>query len=89
MTGKPQKLAPDEKERVRKENFAKRDRYERKNIGNFEIIYPCEENLQSQYENFMESSSHLWDEFLTGKKPAKKPTAKKDDKNLTAPVLGN
>jgi hypothetical protein len=47
MTGKPQKLAPDEKERVRKENFAKRDRYERKNIGNFEIIYPCEENLQS------------------------------------------
>jgi hypothetical protein len=80
----------------------KRDKFERKNLGNFDIIYPPESleyantaastqsttgevNSQgtkpNKYEEFMEVSNGLWEEFLTGRKTTKKVIEKEQQPN--------
>lgn len=38
--GKTKKVTGEDKEKIKKEKHSKRDKWERKNLGGFECIYP-------------------------------------------------
>ena len=42
LTGKKNKLTPEEKEERVRMKQAERDEYERNNLNGFRLIYPCE-----------------------------------------------
>lgn len=38
-----------------------RDLYELKNLGNYEMIYPCDEDTMSEYARHMDVSKEIWE----------------------------
>lgn len=72
MTGKVNKMGPEEREKLRKQNHAEREDHEAMIIGGgsgFELIYPYykDDELQANYEVILERSNRIWDDFTTGK----------------------
>jgi tubulin polyglutamylase TTLL6/13 len=71
LTGKIQRLSPEEKEQKRKEYDEKRNRLEQKFLGNYRMIYPnsdMELVKVMKYERLQEASRDLFEYFTMGKK---------------------
>ena len=69
------KITPEEKEATKAEKERKRNRYEAKNKGNFDLIYPCEEFPVEEYQKFLDSANDCYEEFNNGGQANKKKAA--------------
>eukprot|EP00828_Plagiopyla_frontata_P043680 TRINITY_DN6909_c0_g1_i1.p4 TRINITY_DN6909_c0_g1~~TRINITY_DN6909_c0_g1_i1.p4 ORF type:complete len:128 (+),score=25.65 TRINITY_DN6909_c0_g1_i1:901-1284(+) len=87
LTGKKEKLTPEEKEIIRQNAQEERDRWEQANLGQYEKIYPLEnDELTQKYSEFIEHAFKMWQE-LTGaniRRNTKKiiESAAQQDKNI-------
>lgn len=59
MTGKKVKLTPEERDNKKKEAIDKKMKYEKKNIGKFQRIYPLDEEVDP-YKPFMDYSDEMF-----------------------------
>ena len=60
------KISAEEKEAIKAEKERKRNRYEAKNRGNFELIFPSEEFPAEAFEKYLESANEIQEEFNNG-----------------------
>jgi len=80
LTGKQDKIDPEEKKRLKEERLAARFKYENNEVNNpkarnkYELIFPDLEDsyMNAKYENFIKKANDIWDEFTTGAKGKKK-----------------
>jgi hypothetical protein len=50
------------KERLKREFQIKRDQFERRNLGNYDLIYPSQnEEEMAEYQKMLEVSKEIWD----------------------------
>ena len=94
LTGKQDKVDPQEKKRLKEERLEERFKFENAQMrcgsnNKFEIIFPrlYEEEKNQQYEVFIKKANDIWDEFTTGakgKKRAAEQEAKKEKDELAA-----
>ena len=68
------KITAEEKESFKAEKERKRNRYEAKNKGNFELIFPSEEFSAETYQKFLDSARACYEEFNNGGQAARKKT---------------
>lgn len=69
LTGKMQKLSPEEKEAKRQEIDNLRNEQETKLLGGYRRIYPCQEvEMKEKYNNMIEISKELYEYLNGGKK---------------------
>lgn len=69
LTGKLAKLDGEQKKAARQEALAQRFKFEETRRGQWNMIYPCNDEARNTvYEGFERKANALWDEFTTGKK---------------------
>ena len=56
-------MTMEEKEQIKAEKLRKRNRYEAKNKGNFDLIYPSEEFSVDEYQKYLDSAHLCYEEF--------------------------
>ena len=66
------KISQEEKENLRAEKLRKRNRYEAKNKGNFDLIYPSEEFTEEEYQKYLDTAAECYEEFNNGGQASKK-----------------
>ena len=69
------KMTAEEKEALKAEKERKRSRYEAKNKGNFDLIFPSEEFTAEEYQKFLDSASDCYEEFNNGGQAVKRRAA--------------
>ena len=69
------KISQEEKENMRAEKLRKRNKYEAKNKGNYELIYPSEEFTEEEYKKFLDTAAECYEEFNNGGQAVKKKAA--------------
>lgn len=67
MTGKKVKLTPEEKESKKKEAVAKKMKFEAKNVGKFERIYPTDSEADP-YKKYLDYADEMYQISVGGKK---------------------
>ena len=60
---------------MRAQKLRKRNSYEAKHCGNFEIIFPSQEFKADDYQKFIDSAFEVYDEFNNRGQAAKKREA--------------
>lgn len=84
MTGKINRLGPQEKAELKGKKLAKRFKHEAKRLGGYEMIYPCANPVRNQqYDKMLVKANELWDEFTTGKPKNKKKDNHPSQSDLT------
>ena len=53
----------------------KRSKYELKNSGNYELIYPSEEFKEEEFQKYLDSAQDIQEEFNNGGQVAKRRMA--------------
>ena len=72
LTGKQNKLTPQEREVERKNRLAERFKFESKRMRGYELIYPSADKVRNAlYEQMLKKANEMWDEFTTGKNKRK------------------
>ncbi len=66
------KVTAEEKEQVRAQKLRKRNNFEAKHCGDFEIIFPSQEFKSEDYQKFIDSAFEVYDEFNNRGQAAKK-----------------
>ena len=66
------KITAEEKELLRAKKLRKRNNYEAKHSGNFDLIYPSEEFKIADYTKFLEAAHDCYEEFNNRGQAAKK-----------------
>ncbi len=62
MSGKATKPSIEVKERLKKEFQMKRDQFERKNLGNYDLIYPSQNDEEmAEYQKILDVAKEIWD----------------------------
>lgn len=61
------KVPPEEREKLKERAAKKRDIYDKKNLGDYELIFPSEEFTVTAMKPFLDSSLQLYQEFNNGK----------------------
>ena len=56
----------EEKEKLKLKKMKKRDNYERKNVGDYELIFPSEEETLEDYSKFINVAKSNWEDFNQG-----------------------
>lgn len=64
------RLTIDEKENMREKKMKKRDAFEQKNMGDYELIFPSAEETAEDYQKFLIVAKQNFEDFNLG--PAKK-----------------
>lgn len=59
LTGKQQKLQGEAKEKLKKQMQQIREEYELKNLGNYELIYPCDND--KPYQKYKDIAKELFE----------------------------
>lgn len=55
-------ISVEDKERLRKEYETKRNTFEKENLGDYEMIYPCEDNEKTKYyDKLLEGATDVWE----------------------------
>jgi hypothetical protein len=79
LTGKQDKLDPEQKKKLKEERLAQRFELENAQMkpgssNKFEIVFPrlYDEELNAKYEVFIKKANDIWDEFTTGTKGKKR-----------------
>jgi len=68
LTGKQQKLEPEQKARIKEQMMREREAWEETRRGGWELIYPWpEETRNTVIGEFIKKAQEIWDEFTTGK----------------------
>ena len=57
---------------MRAKKLRKRNFYEKKNVGNFDLIFPSEEFKAADYQKFLDSAHDCYEEFNNRGQAAKK-----------------
>ena len=62
LSGKATKPTGEVKERLKREFQMKRDQFERRNLGNYDLIYPSQnEEEMAEYQRMLEVSKEIWE----------------------------
>lgn len=62
MSGKATKPTGEIKDRLKREFQMKRDQFERRNLGNYDLIYPSQnEEDMVEYQKMLEISREIWE----------------------------
>lgn len=61
-----QRMTVEEKEALKAKKQRQRNAYEKKNCGNYELIYPSEEFKPEDFERFFKGANEAYDEFNVG-----------------------
>ena len=69
------KVTQEEKENMRAEKLRKRNRYEAKHKGNFDLIFPSEEFTEEEYQKYLDTAAECYEEFNNGGQAQKKKAA--------------
>ena len=56
---------------MKEKKVKKRDQFERKNMGEFELIFPSQQEQYSEYTKFIQAAKSTWEEFNSGTKMKK------------------
>ena len=57
------KVTQEEKEQMKAQRARKRDKYEAKHCGSFELIFPSQEFKPDEYKKFLEAAHDVYEEF--------------------------
>ena len=60
---------------MRAEKLRKRNRYEAKHKGNFDLIFPSEEFTEEEYQKYLDTAAECYEEFNNGGQAQKKKAA--------------
>lgn len=52
-------MTQEERDKLREMKARKRHKYEMKNLGNFELLYPCEEFPIETFQPFLDSATQI------------------------------
>ena len=76
---------------MRTTKLRKRNNWENKHCGNFEIIFPSEEFRAEDYQKFIDSAKDVHEEFYNGGQAAKKrqEAEQKEEAIKTAAIANN
>ena len=62
LSGKATKPTGELKERLKREFQMKRDQFERRNLGNYDLIYPSQnEEEMVEYQKMLDVSREIWE----------------------------
>jgi tubulin polyglutamylase TTLL6/13 len=62
LSGKATRPTAEQKDRLKKEFQMKRDQFERRNLGNYDLIYPTQnEEEMAEYQKMLEVSREIWE----------------------------
>ena len=85
LTGKTDKMDPEEKRKLREKRLEERFDFERQQLrcgstNGYELIYPSmfEEERNLKYDGILKKANEIWDEFTTGKSKKKVEEPKPD-----------
>ncbi len=53
---------------MRMKKSKKREQYEKKNQGDYDLIFPSAEDPQADYQKFIQAAKTTWEEFNSGNK---------------------
>lgn len=62
MKGKP-RITQEERELIKLKRLKKRDIFEKKNLGDYELIFPSEQYTAEDYQKFLSFAKSSWEEF--------------------------
>ena len=65
MKGKP-RLTVEEREKMKDKRTKKRDNFEKKNLGDYELIFPSAEEPLEEYQKFLSAAKSSWEDFNQG-----------------------
>lgn len=62
LSGKATKPSAELKERLKKEFQIKRDQFERRNLGNYDLIYPSQNDEEmAEYQKLLDVAKEIWE----------------------------
>lgn len=70
MKGKP-RPTHEEREKMKEKRIKKRENFERKNEGEYELIFPSKQNPLNDFIKYINAAKSTWEEFNTGTKAKK------------------
>ena len=56
---------------MKEKKVKKRDQFEKKNMGEFELIFPSQQEQYSDYTKFIQAAKSTWEDFNSGTKMKK------------------
>ncbi len=56
---------------MKEKKVKKRDLFEKKNMGEFELIFPSQQEQYSDYTKFIQAAKSTWEDFNSGTKMKK------------------
>jgi tubulin polyglutamylase TTLL6/13 len=65
LKGKP-KISHEEKDKIRENKHRKREKFERNNIGDYELIFPSQEDTLEDYNKFIMAAKQSFEDFNQG-----------------------
>eukprot|EP00347_Sterkiella_histriomuscorum_P011690 403371481 len=65
LKGKP-RITQEERETIRQKRIKKRDNFEKKNLGDYDLIFPSEKDTQEDYQKFLSFAKVAWEDFNQG-----------------------
>ncbi|CDW83353.1 tubulin-tyrosine ligase family protein [Stylonychia lemnae] len=65
LKGKP-RITHEERETIKQKRIKKRDNFEKKNLGDYELIFPSEENNLDDYQKYLTFAKISWEDFNQG-----------------------
>ena len=65
MKGKP-RPTHEEKEKLKDSRIKKREKFEKKNQGEYDLIFPSQLEPMSDYVKYIQAAKTTWEEFNSG-----------------------
>lgn len=59
-------MTQEEKDTIKQQRLKKRDNYEKKNQGDFELIFPSVEETLEEYQKYLTYAKMHWEDFNAG-----------------------